>query len=291
MFSMESVKQKSGILLIDKRPGPTSRQVVNNVSYLLKTKKVGHIGTLDPFASGLLILTVNCATKIGAYLEALDKTYIAKLKLGEKTDTGDFTGEIIEKGEVYKKLDLDKISAVLASFVGKRNQIPPMYSALKRDGKPLYKYAREGLTLQREPREITIFSLRLLSYQDDIIEFEAKVSKGTYIRTLGEDIAQQLGSVGHLRQLRRTAIGAFQVQDALSSDDANYEHLIDMTKALSHLPHVEISEEQIVDVKNGKPQTLDSDERLLLLTHKNKAIALYEKRENRLYYCRRGLFE
>ncbi|MDD4006178.1 MAG: tRNA pseudouridine(55) synthase TruB [Bacilli bacterium] len=288
---MESVKQKSGILLIDKRPGPTSRQVVNNVSYLLKTKKVGHIGTLDPFASGLLILTVNRATKIGAYLEALDKTYIAKLKLGEKTDTGDFTGEIIEKGEVYKKLDLDKISAVLASFVGKRNQIPPMYSALKRDGKPLYKYAREGLTLQREPREITIFSLRLLSYQDDIIEFEAKVSKGTYIRTLGEDIAQQLGSVGHLRQLRRTAIGAFQVQDALSSDDANYEHLIDMTKALSHLPHVEISEEQIVDVKNGKPQTLDSDERLLLLTHKNKAIALYEKRENRLYYCRRGLFE
>ncbi|MFA7378767.1 MAG: tRNA pseudouridine(55) synthase TruB [Bacilli bacterium] len=285
------MKQKSGILLIDKRPGPTSRQVVNNVSYLLKTKKVGHIGTLDPFASGLLILTVNRATKIGAYLEALDKTYIAKLKLGEKTDTGDFTGEIIEKGEVYKKLDLDKISAVLASFVGKRNQIPPMYSALKRDGKPLYKYAREGLTLQREPREITIFSLRLLSYQDDIIEFEAKVSKGTYIRTLGEDIAQQLGSVGHLRQLRRTAIGAFQVQDALSSDDANYEHLIDMTKALSHLPHVEISEEQIVDVKNGKPQTLDSDERLLLLTHKNKAIALYEKRENRLYYCRRGLFE
>ena len=283
MFSMESVKQKSGILLIDKRPGPTSRQVVNNVSYLLKTKKVGHIGTLDPFASGLLILTVNRATKIGAYLEALDKTYIAKLKLGEKTDTGDFTGEIIEKGEVYKKLDLDKISAVLASFVGKRNQIPPMYSALKRDGKPLYKYAREGLTLQREPREITIFSLRLLSYQDDIIEFEAKVSKWTYIRTLVEDIAQQLGSVGHLRQLRRTAIGAFQVQDALSSDDANYEHLIDMTKALSHLPHVEISEEQIVDVKNGKPQTLDSDERLLLLTHKNKAIALYEKRENRLY--------
>ena len=288
---MESVKQKSGILLIDKRPGPTSRQVVNRVSYLLKTKKVGHIGTLDPFASGLLILTVNRATKIGAYLEALDKTYIAKLKLGEKTDTGDFTGEIIEKGEVYKKLDLDKISAVLASFVGKRNQIPPMYSALKRDGKPLYKYAREGLTLQREPREITIFSLRLLSYQDDIIEFEAKVSKGTYIRTLGEDIAQQLGSVGHLRELRRTAIGAFQVQDALSCEDATYEHLIDMTKALSHLSHIEISEEQVVDVKNGKPIALDSDEQLLLLTHKNKAIALYEKRENRLYYCRRGLFE
>lgn len=291
MFSMESVKQKSGILLIDKRPGPTSRQVVNNVSYLLKTKKVGHIGTLDPFASGLLILTVNHATKIGAYLEALDKTYIAKLKLGEKTDSGDFTGEVIEKCEVYKKLDLDKISAVLASFVGKRNQIPPMYSALKRDGKPLYKYAREGITLQREPREITIFSLRLLSYQDDIIEFEAKVSKGTYIRTLGEDIAQQLGSVGHLRELRRTAIGAFQVQDALSCEDATYERVIDIIKALSHLSHIEISKEQVVDVKNGKPQTLDSDERLLLLTHKNKAIALYEKRENRLYYCRRGLFE
>ena len=166
-----------------------------------------------------------------------------------------------------------------------------MYSALKRDGKPLYKYAREGLTLQREPREITIFSLRLLSYQDDIIEFEAKVSKGTYIRTLGEDIAQQLGSVGHLRELRRTAIGAFQVQDALSCEDATYEHLIDMTKALSHLSHIEISEEQVVDVKNGKPIALDSDEQLLLLTHKNKAIALYEKRENRLYYCRRGLFE
>lgn len=291
MFSMESVKQKSGILLIDKRPGPTSRQVVNSVSFLLKTKKVGHIGTLDPFASGLLILTINHATKIGAYLEALDKTYIAKLKLGEKTNTGDFTGEIIEKCEVDKELNSDKITAVLTSFIGKGSQIPPMYSALKRDGKPLYKYAREGLTLEREPREINIFSLRLLSYQDNIIEFEAKVSKGTYIRTLGEDIAQELGSVGHLSELRRTAIGTFQVQDALASEDATYDHLIDITKALSHLSRIEISEQQVIDVKNGKPQTLDSDEQLLLLIHKNKAIALYEKRENRLYYCRRGLFE
>lgn len=291
MFSMESVKQKSGILLIDKRPGPTSRQVVNRVSYLLKTKKVGHIGTLDPFASGLLILTVNHATKTGTYLETLDKTYIAKLKLGEKTDTGDFTGEVIEKCEVDKKLDLEKISAVLTSFVGKRTQIPPMYSALKREGKPLYKYAREGVILEREPREITIYSLRLLSYQDGVLEFEAKVSKGTYIRTLGEDIAHELGSVGHLSDLRRTAIGTFRVEDAFSCEDATYERVIDIIKALSHLSHIEISKEQVVDVKNGKPQTLDSEEPLVLLIHDNKAIALYEKRENRLYYCRRGLFE
>ncbi|MDY0345805.1 MAG: tRNA pseudouridine(55) synthase TruB, partial [Bacilli bacterium] len=207
------MKQNSGIILIDKTIGPTSRQVVNGVTKQLMSKKVGHVGTLDPFASGLLILTVNQATKIGAYLEALDKTYIAKIKLGEKTDTGDLTGKVIESKETLESLDLAKINDVLALFLGKRTQIPPMYSALKRDGKPLYKYAREGIELERLPRDIEIFEIQLLSFGNNVIEFSTRVSKGTYLRTLAEEIAVELGSVGHLIFLRRTAIGDFKISD------------------------------------------------------------------------------
>jgi tRNA pseudouridine55 synthase len=287
---MESVKQNSGIILIDKTIGPTSRQVVNGVTKQLMSKKVGHVGTLDPFASGLLILTVNQATKIGAYLEALDKTYIAKIKLGEKTDTGDLTGKVIESKETLESLDLAKINDVLALFLGKRTQIPPMYSALKRDGKPLYKYAREGIELERLPRDIEIFEIQLLSFGNNVIEFSTRVSKGTYLRTLAEEIAVELGSVGHLIFLRRTAIGDFKISDANKLEDVTFEALIPIRQALSHMPFLEIDGQSVVDVKNGKPLNLDKTEHLILLINQENAIAIYEKRDDGLYYSRRGLF-
>lgn len=284
------MKQNSGIILIDKAIGPTSRQIVNTVSRILQTKKVGHIGTLDPFASGLLILTVNHGTKIGSYLEALDKTYVAKLKLGAKTDTADLTGKIIETSNIPSSLSKQKIISVLSSFLGKSQQIPPMYSALKRDGKPLYEYAREGKTLERAPRDIIIHDIELLSFADDIIEFRTRVSKGTYIRTLGEDIAKALGTVGHLVSLRRTAIGVFDVSNAYTSDEASFSHLISIKNSLMHLQHVAVEDNLIKDIKNGKPIALDKNDELVLLINNDKALAIYERREDGLYYSRRGLF-
>ncbi|MFA5421513.1 MAG: tRNA pseudouridine(55) synthase TruB [Bacilli bacterium] len=288
---MESVKQKSGIILIDKTEGLTSRQVVNSLSYNLSTKKVGHIGTLDPFATGLLILTINQATKIGAYLEALDKTYVARLKLGEKTDTGDLTGEIIERKRPAKSLDSSEISAIMASFLGKRKQIPPMFSALKRDGKPLYKYARQGLTVDREPRDIEVYEINLISFENEMVEFSARVSKGTYLRTLGEEIAEALGTVGHLVSLRRTAIGRFTVDRAIKAEGATYDDAVSIGEALRHLPQLEIGGPQLLDVTYGKPISLNLEAPLVLFLKDEKALALYEKREDGLYYCRRGIFE
>lgn len=290
MLKMETVKQKSGIILIDKTIGPTSRQIVNDVSFLLHTKKVGHVGTLDPFASGLLILTVNHATKIGSYLETLDKTYVAKIKLGDKTDTGDLTGQIIASHDVPRLINKQVISDVLQSFLGKRQQIPPMFSALKRDGKPLYKYAREGKTLKREPRDILIHEIMLLSFDVDTIEFQARVSKGTYVRTLGEEIAEALGTVGHLISLRRVAIGVFDVAEAIHVDDVSNDQMIDIVSALKHMRQVAVESEQVKDIKNGRPISLNIFEEQVLLVSDKEALAIYERRDDGLYYSRRGLF-
>ena len=290
MLKMETVKQKSGIILIDKTIGPTSRQIVNAVSFLLHTKKVGHVGTLDPFASGLLILTVNHATKIGSYLETLDKTYVAKIKLGDKTDTGDLTGQIIASHDVPRLINKQVISDVLQSFLGKRQQIPPMFSALKRDGKPLYKYAREGKTLKREPRDILIHEIMLLSFDVDTIEFQARVSKGTYVRTLGEEIAEALGTVGHLISLRRVAIGVFDVAEAINVDDVSNDQMIDIVSALKHMRQVAVEPEQVKDIKNARPISLNVFEEQVLLVSDKEALAIYERRDDGLYYSRRGLF-
>lgn len=290
MLKMETVKQKSGIILIDKTIGPTSRQIVNDVSFLLHTKKVGHVGTLDPFASGLLILTVNHATKIGSYLETLDKTYVAKIKLGDKTDTGDLTGQIIASHDVPRLINKQVISDVLQSFLGKRQQIPPMFSALKRDGKPLYKYAREGKTLKREPRDILIHEIMLLSFDVDTIEFQARVSKGTYVRTLGEEIAEALGTVGHLISLRRVAIGVFDVAEAIHVDDVSNDQMIDIVSALKYMRQVAVESEQVKDIKNGRPISLNVFEEQVLLVSDKEALAIYERRDDGLYYSRRGLF-
>lgn len=290
MLKMETVKQKSGIILIDKTIGPTSRQIVNDVSFLLHTKKVGHVGTLDPFASGLLILTVNHATKIGSYLETLDKTYVAKIKLGDKTDTGDLTGKIIASHDVPLLINKQVINDVLQSFLGKRQQIPPMFSALKRDGKPLYKYAREGKTLKREPRDILIHEIMLLSFDVDTIEFQARVSKGTYVRTLGEEIAEALGTVGHLISLRRVAIGAFDVAEAIHVGDVSNDQMIDIVSALKHMRQVAVKSEQVKDIKNGRPISLNVFEEQVLLVSDKEALAIYERRDDGLYYSRRGIF-
>lgn len=278
----------SGSLLIDKQIGLTSRQEVNNVSRLLKEKKAGHIGTLDPFADGLLIVLLGKATKISPFLEGMDKTYMATLKLGEKTDTGDLTGEVISKATI-PELSKDKIEAVFNSFLGKQKQLPPMYSALKVDGKELYKYAREGKEIERKVRDIENYELKLLSFSKDEIVFVSKVSKGTYIRTLGEDIAERLETVGHLTKLTRLAIGPYSIKQAKKSNVVSEKDLISTQKMLEFMNKFEVSGELVKKALNGMHFRLPIQDELVLLYDKEDVIAIYKREPSGVYSCVRGL--
>lgn len=278
----------SGSLLIDKEIGLTSRQEVNNISRLLGEKKAGHIGTLDPFADGLLIVLLGRSTKISPYLEGMDKTYLATLKLGEKTDSGDLTGNVVETSKV-PSLTKDLIEQIFMSFIGKQEQIPPMYSAIKIGGKELYKYAREGKEIERKSRQIEIYELKLLSFKDKEITFIAKVSKGTYIRTLGEDIAMRLGTVGHLTKLTRLAIGPYTIENAKKTKDVKLEDLISTEKMLEFMPSIELDEELFKKASNGMHFRLNTKEELVLLKYKGEAIAIYRRENSGVYGCERGL--
>ncbi len=178
----------------------------------MNIKKVGHIGTLDPLASGVLIILIGEATKLSDYLMEHDKEYIAKLHLGEKRDTGDGEGKVIQTKEV-KELSKEQIEIVLKSFLGESNQIPPMYSALKVNGKKLYDLARQGKTIERKPRKIEITEIELKEFKENEITFRVVCSKGTYIRVLCEDIAEKLGTCGYMKELKRTRIGSFKIED------------------------------------------------------------------------------
>ena len=278
----------SGSLLINKEIGLTSRQEVNNVSRKLGEKKAGHIGTLDPFADGLLIVLLGSSTKISSFLEVMDKTYLATLKLGEKTNTGDLTGEVIETKEI-PELTKSKIIEVLNTFLGKSAQIPPIFSALKVNGKPMYKYARKGIEIERKPREIEIYKIYLVNFEKDEITFLAKVSKGTYIRTLGEDIAVKLGTVGHLTKLTRTEIGPYSLMNAKKSSEVTEEDLIPISKMLEHFKSFEVEGELAKKALNGMHFRLPINDETILLKDKDGIIALYKREPNGVYGCVRGL--
>ncbi len=279
---------KSGAILLDKKIGLTSRDEVNIISKKLNTKKVGHIGTLDPFADGLLICLINQATKIAPYLENLDKEYLAILKLGEATDTADKTGKVILTKEV-PILSKEKINEVFSSLIGKRSQLPPMYSAIKINGKELYKYAREGKEVSRKEREIEIFKLSLISFDQDKITFLTKVSKGTYIRTLAEEIAQKLNSVGHLINLTRTKIGEFSLNDAINDENVSEENIVPIEKILPFIKQIKVDEETSKLVKNGMHIHLKCNAETVLLIDDYGVLALYKKDHKDIYACLRGL--
>lgn len=278
----------SGSLLINKEIGFTSRQEVNHVSHRLGEKKAGHIGTLDPFADGLLIVLVGSSTKISPFLEVMDKSYLATLKLGIKTNTGDLTGDTIETKKV-PELNKKIIDETLEKFLGEQVQIPPMFSALKVDGKELYKYAREGVEIKRKERKINIYNIKLVNFDKDEITFIAKVSKGTYIRTLGEDIAEKLGTVGHLVRLTRLTIGPYSLEDAKRSSEITENDLIPISKMLEHLPSFEVSGELAKKALNGMHFRLPINDENVLLKDKDGVIALYERLPNGVYSPVRGL--
>lgn len=207
-----------GVLIINKPKGYTSHDIVNIVKKELNITKVGHAGTLDPNATGVLPVLIGNATKISKYLIEHDKVYIAELKLGEKSSTVDLEGEIIEKKSV-PKLNEDQIKDTLKLFLGKQQQIPPMYSSIKINGKKAYEYARKGLKVEMEPREIEIMNISLMKFQDNIITFKVKCSKGTYIRVLCEDIAKSLGTVGLMKELCRIKVNEFDIKNSVTLDD------------------------------------------------------------------------
>lgn len=210
-----------GIILINKEKGCTSHDIVNKVKHILN-EKVGHTGTLDPNATGLLPILVGKGTKLSQFLINHDKEYEVTLKLGQKTDTADSEGNILEEQFVENRiLEKANIVNVLNSFIGVQMQYPPMYSAIKVNGKKLYEYARKNIKIDIEPRKIEIYDISLnnIDENENIIEFTVKCSKGTYIRSLCEDIAEKLGTIGYMKELNRTKVGIFDIKDSIKIDE------------------------------------------------------------------------
>lgn len=247
--------QIDGILLLDKPLGISSNQAINKVKYLLNATKVGHTGTLDPMATGLLPVCLGEATKFASYLLDGDKEYHATMQLGVVTDTGDAEGKVIAQNNVNVSLEL--IQLALGKFVGEIDQIPPMYSALKYNGQPLYEYARAGITIERQARKVSIYELELVNYDRPTqqVEFRALVSKGTYIRTLAEDIGNLLGCGASLVALRRTRTNQFSINDAITiekiAEDISNLPLLPIDSILPDLNSYQINDEQYIKVGHG----------------------------------------
>ena len=266
----------NGILLVNKPIDYTSRDVVNKLTKILKTKKIGHTGTLDPIATGVLVVCVGNTTKLCEILTSEYKEYIATIKLGIKTDTLDTTGTIIEEKD-YNVTE-EQIKEVLNSFLGDSIQTTPIYSAVKVNGKKLYEYARAGEQVELPKRNINITNIELISYKDDEIKFKTTVSKGTYIRALIDDICIKLNTVGSMSSLIRTKQGDFNIEDTFTLEDienGKYE-LISIEKALSNIETITIDEELYNKVKNGSiiPKIFNNDYANLL--YNNKIVALYK---------------
>ena len=250
-------RRVNGVLFIDKSPGMTSNGVLGALKRLYNADKAGHTGTLDPFATGLLPVALGEATKFSGHLIDADKTYLATMKLGVTTTTGDPEGEVLAVRPV--QVDAAAIDAAFGKFCGEIDQVPPMYSALKRDGKPLYEYARAGVTLERAARRVTIRSLDLVMMESDAIQFRVACSKGTYVRTLAEDIGNVLDCGAHLIALRRERSGPFTLDGAVSlaqieaMPQADRDALLRPIDALiGHLPRVEVDNTQAARLRLGQ---------------------------------------
>lgn len=279
---------KSGFLLIDKDASLTSQAVDREVKHRLAEKKVGHLGTLDPFATGLLIIGVGDATKLFPLLEEGKKTYLATLKLGSITDTLDPTGKILEEKEIIP-FDRKKVEEVFRSFLGKQKQIPPKFSAVHINGKRAYQLAIKDLPVEIREKDIEIYDLSLISLSENTITFRATVSKGTYIRSLGRDIASRLSNLGYLISLRREKVGDFDVKDAIKLDNIKDDSLISFEK-MTGFPDIEILDpETLRKARNGNPMKLsDTRSPYVFLTFQDRVVALYRKEKENSYKCYKG---
>lgn len=250
-------RQVHGVLLLDKPKGFSSNQALQQAKRLYQAAKAGHTGSLDPLATGLLPICFGEATKFSHYLLDADKSYCAGIKLGVTTTTGDAEGEIVHTTSV--ELDQSQIEAALLKFRGIISQVPPMYSALKHQGKPLYAYARDGVDVERAARQVTIHDIRLQRFKQDELEIVVECSKGTYIRTLAEDIGNSLGCGAHLQSLRRLSTGHFQLEDAATLEELEAmtaeerdRMLLPVEASIEYLPRVNLDEESTYYLRQGQ---------------------------------------
>lgn len=250
----------NGIILINKEKGCTSHDVVYKVKKLTNSK-VGHTGTLDPNATGVLPLLIGEATKISKYLINHDKEYEVVLELGKKTSTADVEGEVIKEKEVPAEIfEEQHVKEILKTFIGKQEQVPPIYSAIKVNGKKLYEYARKGQEVKLEPRKIEIYNIELLNINKDEkqISFRVKCSKGTYIRSLCEDIAEKLGTVGFMKELKRTVVGNFKIENAITVEELkekieneDYTYIISIEEIFKENDRIDLKSQNYSKYVNG----------------------------------------
>jgi len=285
MAQFKRVKRNiNGVLLLDKPLGFSSNQALQKVKWLFQAAKAGHTGTLDPLATGLLPICLGEATKFAQYVTDADKTYIATVKFGATTTTGDAEGEVIATSDV--RFTRAQLESACQSFLGEISQVPPMYSALKFEGKALYEYAREGVDIERQSRLVTIADITITHFEVDVAEITVKCSKGTYIRTLAEDIGNALGSGAHLIGLRRIETAGYELADAITIDqveqkikdtpvEALQSLLLPIDSAIVHLPALTLNDDaahylmqgQAVwvsgKIPNGEMRLFDENSRFL----------------------------
>lgn len=273
----------NGIIIIDKKKGSTSHDIVYQVKKIFG-EKVGHTGTLDPMATGVLPLLIGKGTQCSKYLINHDKTYKATIQLGEKTDTADSEGKVIEEKNVdLEVFNEEKIKQVLESFKGKQKQIPPIYSAIKVNGRKLYEYARKGQSIEIKPREIEIYNIKLskLDKENKQIQFQVQCSKGTYIRTLCEDIATKLNTVGYMKELQRTQVGEFLIENSITIEDLKEhkndiqwinEQLIDIEEFFSTKKDIELSNKKLELFLNGVKLTYEVEDGIYRIYNNSKFV-------------------
>ena len=273
------IEVMSGIIVVDKPKGYTSRDIVNIISHELHEKKVGHTGTLDPLATGVLVVCLGKYTKLVDMLTSLDKEYIAEIKLGVETDTLDITGNILREEDV--QVTKEQILKVFSKFIGEYQMEVPLYSAIKVKGKKLYEYARSGEEVKPPIKKVHIYELELLSFQSDIITFRCKVEKGTYIRSLIRDITRCLGVVGTMNNLVRIKQGNFKIEEANSLEDIQNHHYQFLNiKDVLTIENYSLNEVEYKKVSNGNSLSLNSKVEELLLTYQDREIAIYEKKDD-----------
>ena len=275
----------NGIIIINKPIGFTSQDVVSKVKKILNEKKAGHTGTLDPMATGVLPVLLGDATKLSKYLIEHDKKYIATIQFGEKRDTGDIEGNVIEQSN--KKVEnKENVIEILKSFLGKSMQTPPKYSAIKINGKKLYEYAREAIDVEIPEREIEIFDIKLIEFnkENQKVKFEVKCSKGTYIRVLCEDIAKKLGTVGYMSSLNRVQVEEFFIEDSITFEkleenknnkDFLENNIVSVQKVFKKLPNIKLNVRKEELYLNGVKLTFELEDGLYnIYTEESKYIGL-----------------
>ena len=269
------------IIIVNKPKGITSRDVVNKISKILKTKKVGHNGTLDPLATGVLVITTNRYTKLNNLLSSREKEYIAEVKIGIETDTLDITGNIIEKKEEH--LDINKLEETLKKYKKTYMQEVPKYSAVKVNGKKLYEYAREGIEVTLPKKEVTIKEIELISYKEDSFIFKTTVSKGTYIRSLIRDILKDMNVIGTMNNLTRTKQGIFNIENSNTLEDiekGNYSSL--KIKEILNIPVITADNNLKFKIINGAKLKGNYPDEVLFIDKEGNELAIYKKEKDEL---------